>query len=1209
MERVGDQSGRTAAVLEEIVMPEFDIIEDSLPPGLSVIEASAGTGKTHTLGHLVPRLLLDGTVESVSQIVLVTYTKDAARELSQRVRQVLEQLEKGPTADEKDDVRRLREKFAGQLADGVVRRALLEIDLLRVSTIHSFCQQVLQTEGALCGLPVMPDLVADVADIAEQEFHALWESGVSGHALAAATAARFGWKFGGDLKFILNHLANHHATPVPQVDPDYTAVLRRLETVSTLFTPEIIAEIRNIFDAITDWNGDAEPQKLRNFLDDLANQPEYAADALISNLAFILSLPDWISRRKKTHQDLAQKAASCRAFGMANEIDTLCRELHWSFLLASLRAVYTAVEKRLKTGRLISYDGLIGHLHDALQNGAKAESLRSRLRERYRIALVDESQDTDPRQFGIFSKVFTGSDEHRLLLIGDPKQAIYEFRGADVNTYLEAKDDASEVFGRNQTHRAHQPLVAAWNALFTRPGSLLKEGLACEEASSALVGDRFLSVDGKKQEARMEFWVAPDSDAPRYSAEPERRNLVAAQTATKIVELLKKSTLTKVDAEGRSGQPLPVKPQDCAVLVADHYQAKAVEDALKARNVPSVRTGTDDVMASDEASDLLLLLRALDAPRRKGSRLAALATRLLGRTDIELEALAESEEVKLDEFLRWTDVFVKEGPSPAVALIDREEGVVARLAKGEDGDRRITNLRQLCDLLQAAFAECGNHPAKFLRWYEGEVSRAGGRNEAEERQIQLESDAEAVRIVTVHKAKGLQYPLVFCPFLWQAKAFTGKNKPTRYKLSRRGEDDALVDLELDPAQEAKLYRNQLEQNLRLAYVAVTRAEVAVWIHAGELCGKENGASAVDWLLRTDFLEAENSPPGADDLDLWRESAGTAGRGNRHAAGLDCLMERASTIRWHAPPPQTNEKWDTETDVVAIRPAEQAPSVPAAWRLTSYSNLTEGADGYEGAGPAARGELGESSATPATERNPFLDAAGGSKVGDAVHKWMEQWSFGKVDPSAVTKFFEAFALPKKKNAAGDEPSFNEAFGGMLGILREAVLPVFDCTIAEACPDAASSEWHFHLPLRKDRPLDPASLAGAFEQFPPHGYEGYHRMVADLKAGALKGFLHGIMDRVAVDPASGRWGIIDWKTNVLRSYDTSALREEAMESHYVLQSHLYLVALRRHLAGKAVSPPCDAWIVFLRGVARNTSDGILHIRPSDDLLSALDELFEK
>ncbi|MEI8386591.1 MAG: UvrD-helicase domain-containing protein [Verrucomicrobiota bacterium] len=1234
-------------------MAEFDIINSKIPAGLSVIEASAGTGKTYALSHLVPRLLLDGSVASIGQILLVTFTNDAARELSDRTRKVLETLHDAEHAEELKNapgVHRLRQEFPAEKRAGIIAKALLEIDQLRVSTIHSFCQQALQTEGALCGLPVMPELVASTDEIAEQALHDIWEKEVAASPLASAIAIAQDWIFDDDLKVLKKFLPSHETAPVPPVG-DLAAGANQLAGLPARFTRAVCDEVRSIQNRVTDWMKDCTPDEtgLAGLVDLLEQAPDALAPGFFRAVSEIASLPGWI---KKKNKEALQAAESCAAVKISIEACDLIKKLRWSFRIQCLGQIHQAVEDALKNSRQISYDGLIAHLHYALIKGPNKEQLARRLRERHKVALIDESQDTDPRQFGIFSAIFLDGD-HRLVLIGDPKQAIYGFRGADVNTYLDAKDQSQEIFDLTKTFRAPASLVDATNALFVRPGSLLKEGLAFHKASSGKAGDRILKIAGADQASRIEFWIAPDDSADLYSSKSKRNARISAETASEIVRILESGQLISGDKDGlESAPPENVRPGHCAVLVSDSYQAEAIEKALKDRNVPAVRAGSDDVMVSEEAADLLSILKALDDPRRKGLRFAALATRLLGRSDADLRALAGSEEAMLPEFLRWEQAALKYGPAAALALIDREEEIVVRLATGGDGDRRITNLRQLSDILQAAYLEHGNHAGKLLRWFEGEIIRAKDRSDIEERQLQLESDAEAVRIVTMHKAKGMEYPLVFCPFLWDSR-----DPKDQEKLSRRGEPDALIDTQLAATEpddngatakdrfldeltkrlqetepgiekktitavlknasasriEAALARASLEERLRLAYVAITRAQVRAWVHAGELCSSRNmiAASALDWLLRTDHLDDANfSEP---DFELWRLKAATSGRGARHQQGLELLIHSAAAqglISWKTPPAPANAGWNPNNPAAApggIIPLT-APNVPDPWYLTSFSSLTKEKDPHwepdADAQPSDQGAQTENALPP----NPFLNAAGGKVVGTAIHDWIEQWDFREPDANAVKKHLAGYAIPKLKEEPV-QPPFDEAVTGMLRILRGATLPGFDCTIAEACPEPKASEWHFHLPIRKDAPLSPQSLARIFEQHPQTGYEGYHARLAELNADGLRGFLHGFIDRLAVHPQTGQWGVIDWKTNNLgtspAAYGLPSLQKCAMDHHYFLQAHLYLVALRRYLGG--ADKIQGAWLVFLRGASAGT--GVLSIQPPGPLLAALDDLFFK
>ncbi len=1201
------QRGRGAAarVGGILVRAEFDFVTTTMPPGLSVIEASAGTGKTYSISHLVPRFLLDGTARNLGEILLVTFTNDAAGELAERVRRVLEKLAAPPIADEATSdagLHRLRREFGGRIP-GVIGRALLDLDRLGVSTIHSFCQRVLQTEGTLCGLPVVPELTPDVDAIAERALADLWETRVAGSASLSAIATARGWSVGDELWFVRAAfpLADAEFVPAPR---EFSASLAEVEDLPAMFTEAVCAEFESIVGELTAPTVKTPSEAVRRAtLDVLRGAGKFGDPGFLAAVQRVAEAEGWFNGTKQ--KPLKARAKACQAVRIAADALGLLDRIRWDFRHDYLPAIRETVAGTLRANREIGYDGIIDSLSEALR-GPLGPTLAARLRDRYKVGLIDESQDTDARQFDIFRRIFVGSDgeaalpDHRLILIGDPKQAIYAFRGADVNTYLGARDGAGEnVFALTKTFRAPEEFVRATNAFFRRPGSFLKAGLDFPEASSGLSGDwRLVAADGEPDGPRIEAWIAPDDAGDEYSTAGRRLARIGGAVATEIVRLLNGPARLERTLGDGGVETRDVAPGDFAVLTNSHREAAAMRDELRGRRVPAIRAGADDIMASDEAAELLTLLRALHEPRREGLRLAAMGTRLLGLHHGEIADLREDasgEDEWLERFLAWQSTWHRAGISAALAGMDAERGITLRLARLERGERRITNLRQLTDLLQAAGLELGPRPAHLVRWLTREIGRAGAGRPADERQQQLESDAAAVQIVTMHAAKGLEYPLVFCPFLWSAPSGGGGVK----KLARASEPPLLVDLAqpTDDAIAAAIERDALEDRLRLAYVALTRAQVKAWIYGGELAGTRSrpGPSALDWLLRS-----EAQP----DLADWRVEAATGGRGTRHAAGLAAIIRDGGgrdVIAGVAPPAVDSVPWDAPKAAGELElRALDFPSIPSAWQLTSFSGLTREQHPHGGA-PSI---LTEPPAVAGDERpaNSFFDAPGGTMVGTAIHDWIERWDFGELPRDAVGPHLKKYPLPARWPDA--KLTLAQSVEGMLIDLGRAVLPGLDLSVAEACPRPEASEWHFQLPLKGS--LSSAALA---EIFARHGEKEYAGILAALPVEELHGYLHGFLDRLA--RSGDAWGVVDWKTNrlgpTLASYGPDQLRACAMRSHYLLQTHLYLIALRRYLAGRATV--AGAWLVFLRAIDAGSSEGILHVHPSEALLDELDGLFEK
>jgi exodeoxyribonuclease V beta subunit len=1184
-------------------MPAFNIITSPIDPSLSVVEASAGTGKTYTLAHLVPRLLLEKKATSLSEILLVTFTNDAAKELAERTRRVIELLASEPAADEvvnHPHVAGLRHAFAQPNHRAIIARALGEIDRLSVSTIHSFCMNVLQTEGTLCGFPVIPELIASTDELLEESIHDLWQRRISSNPTASTLAVSLDWKIDDDLWFFRSKLSLHAARPEP-IPPDFGVIMTELESLPPQFAGEQWQQLRTILAGLS-WKKGFSASDAEKMLDALERAQRVADPGFFESLVSLSEITEYVPRKSDAEKSVWAFIDQSPLVLLARHAAEQISLARWSFRIGALSEIHREIQQSLRKSRRITYDGLIDAVATALR-GDHRDQLIARLRSRYRIGLIDESQDTDSKQFGIFSAVFLDSTNHSLVLVGDPKQAIYGFRGADLNTYLDAKATTQQHFDLSRTFRAPQPLVTAVNALFSRPFSFLNTSLGFNIASSGLQHDLLL-LDGEGNDpARIEFWVAQDGDP--YSNKKSRNNRIAGETATEILRLLQGGASIRNTSKE---EPKQVRPGDFAVLVSTGEQAAEIETALKDRGIAAVRAAGDDVMASEEAADLLAILIALEDPRRKALRFTALATRLMGRTDSQLRNLPDDDDAELEKFRTWSDLLARSGPASVLALMDREERISARLAQGDDGDRRITNLRQLGDLLQQAFSEHGNHVAKLLRWFGATVTDAKDRSELDERQIQLESDAEAVQIVTMHKSKGLEYPLVFCPFLWDFM-----DPRDHEKLSSRGQETKLVDLKLtpNPAINAAIRRSLLEERLRLVYVAITRAQVKVWIHAGK-CGGSSSENALDWVLRTDFCTPTRIPDEAN-FPAWTP--------NDHGLGIEAIKNAAGItdlIKAIDPPAIVNGRWNPRpgegVQAPAILHARTIPPIPSPWRMTSFSALTKEKNAQwspkieELPLQATMGNQ----VTPADlpPANPFLNAPGSNVVGTALHDWIEQWDFQPFEDADVHRHLSGYSFPKAKIQTGDThplPTLEDSVPAMLRELSAAILPGLDITIGQACPEPKASEWHFHLPIKGK--LSPGQLAAVFAQHPQEGFLGYAEALGRLNQDELDGFLHGFIDRLALNPSNANWGVVDWKTNRLgdqvSDYRQDKLRSCAMESHYFLQTQLYLVALRRYLGSdKLIS---GAWLVFLRGVSRGSSHGILHIPYDDALIAAIDGLF--
>lgn len=1168
---------------------EFDILNTPLPAGLSVIEASAGTGKTYAISHLVPRLLLEERVSDLSKILIVTFTNDAADELAARTRMVLEALCGPPTADEQNTspvLHALRQKFDAKKIENVIGRALLDFDRLSASTIHSFCLSVLQTDGVLCGLPVLPELSPDASDLAEEVLCDLWEELVSREANAAAVATGAKWSPRLAQRGAQALLARPLAELCPPAVPFPNAIQEVVASAMAL-TADHLQELALLLENVPAWSAKA-PGNWEALLESLGVPSLTLRCSLAKELQ---EAADWVNGRsregRQSKAQIADSAAVQWAVALFRQIEMA--EWHLQAELAG-RAQERIVEK-LRAQRRITYDGLVGVVGDALA-GSSSEALIASLRVRYQIALVDESQDTDPGQFAIFQKVFAESSAgHSLVLIGDPKQAIYAFRDADVNTYLHARDLATDrLFSLTKTFRAPEPLVQAVNAVFGAERAFHSPRISFQPATSGLAEQCLVDPSGSPG-VGLEAWIVEDPNN-RLSNEESRNTCAVEVTATEITRLLSSQATLRMAQK----EPRLLQPDDIAILVSDRRQGIAVERALRTRGVPAIRAANDDIMASEEAREMVSVLRAVREPRRTGLVKAALATRYFGRTAADLSR-AEETGRDIEQFQQWSALWESAGISTVLGTMDKAEGISLRLASLPQGERRLTNFRQLADLLHKASGECAQDPERTLVWLKcavDGVDGADGRTAIEERQMQLESDRDAVKIVTMHSAKGLEYPLVFCPFLWMSRVPKGIQKAI---LIEDDSPERTVVFHEKLCQDVNLremaQKEALEDRLRLAYVALTRAQVKVWVLAGDLGTTQ--PSALDWLLR---------PYPQQTYQDWVAGAAQPGRAARHREALKRIAQAApDSVIISRPPEIHDECWEpSEKPSSESLTAASPPEIPTGWGFTSFSQLTREKSPHAPQGDLVLSRAASSapSLMPDPNPNPFTAAPGGAAMGTALHEWIERWDFGALDQRVLDAHLEARGMGGQQGAP-----VRALFGrvaAMLEILRSTQLPELEASVAAACPDPAASEWHFQLPIREA--LDPQMLAGIFEK---HGHGEYAARLALLPVEQLRGYLHGFLDRIAFHNAT--WGVIDWKTNVLgqsaEDYCESALLQCAMDSHYLLQAHLYLTALRRFLGPDAQI--AGAWLIFLRGIQPETSRGVLTIRPATALSEDLDKLF--
>lgn len=1214
--------------------------------GSRLIEASAGTGKTYTISALYLRLVLGhgqaaafGRALPPPQILVVTFTDAATRELRDRIRARLVEAARvfraglsgadalQPACGD-DLLRQLRDDI--DRADWPARARDLELaaqwmDEAAVSTIHSWCQRMLREHafdsGSLFTQTLQTDhgeLLAEVArDYWRQHCYPLhgaaldwvmeqWQHPDSllgrvrpllGEGLAAPHDP-LGERLGRSLAqraAALEQLRQPWRDWLPELRAAYLKARGAGQVHGGKLSEKIIRERT---DALQAWcNGSGELSFKGDYFKRFTKHGLEDACANGVTLAD-LSLSDSVLAALADMETLESRLAA-----LAAPDDSALRHA------AGWIATRFAAEKRRLAE--MGFDDMLLRLDAALQ-GPNGERLAAVIREQFPVAMIDEFQDTDPLQYRIFDAIYRierNDPDSALLLIGDPKQAIYAFRGADIHTYLHARRATAGRHANLDTNfRSSHALVEAVNRVFLqaeqrtagRGAFLFREPddnpLPYLPVRAAGRKETW-QVEGREQPA-LTFWHLPGEAAlaaGTYRAE------MAARSASEIVRLL---------ALGQSGQAgfrhadglVPLTPGDIAVLVRDGGEARAIREALAQRGVRSVYlSDKDSVFASQEARDLLLWLRACAEPDVDRRLRAALATRTLGLSLAQLDELSRDErrwERWVMQFRDYRQRWQRQGVLPMLHRLLHDLALPQQLMARHDGERALTNLLHLAELLQQAAATLDGEQA--LIRHLGELLEGSG-DAADEQVLRLESDAALVRVVTIHKSKGLEYPLVFLPFVCAFRpAEAGRPQQIHDGQQRR-----LV-LQPDAQQLAQAERERLGEDLRLLYVALTRARHACWLGIADIKrgnGKDSHLhlSAIGYLLGGGAALGESAA-----LAGWIDPLLLPGASVRCPAPeadtrrLEATAAAAQTLHWRTPPRKAAEHWwiasysalrTGASEAPAQRFEDAAPDSPAAQKIADDER--EAAEVPQSVAPVA-------GAVPELHRFPR-----GPNPGTFLHGLLElagREGFAALaaDPAALRE-----QLARRCQRRGLTAWIEPLADWLLAFIREPL------ALGEGRRVALADLQHYQPELEfwfEARQVDVRLIDRLVCQ---HVLPGVARpaLSRDTLNGMFKGFIDLVFEH------DGRYYVVDYKSNWLgegdAAYSSEAMQAAVAGQRYDLQYVLYLLALHRQLRLRLPDYDYDSHIggalyLFLRG-SRAAGQGIHHARPPRALIEALDALF--
>ena len=1072
---------------------EFDVC-GPLPTGVTVLEASAGTGKTYTIAGLAARYVAEGV--PLDKLLLVTFTRIATGELRERVRERLVTVEQGlsraiagtPAGD--DPVVRLLARHRAQLHRRHLAGAVAGFDAATIATTHGFCQEVLGGLGIAGDLEPDVGFVEDLSDLADDVVDDLY-------------VRRFHRREGG-------------------------TAFRRAEAIMIARTA-----INNPTAPLVGEGSEAAQMRVRLAL-----------------------------------------------------------------------AARVELDRRKRAMAVMTYDDLVTRLVDAL-SGPAGPAAAARLRERFEVVLVDEFQDTDPAQWEIMQRAFAG-DGVTLVLIADPKQAIYAFRGADVYAYLDAARTAGDQATLPINWRSDQGLIDAHDALFSGV-KLGHEGIPYRHVraadahqppglSGAPVGTplriRALSRD------HPDLSLTPGG----LASAPSARRVIAGDLAGDVVALL--DSQARVTAQARvAAQPgaddgeaaETLRPGHLAVLVRSNRQAAEIRDALQAAGVPAVINGAGSVFETDAAREWLRLLEALERPASVVRAHSAAVTSFLGWSAERLAAASDHAEEDAPEWEQihrrlhdWARVLRTRGVASLLEAIAVDQRLPARVLAQGAGERRLTDLRHVGQLLHAAATAEQLGPTALTAWLRTRIAEAEADNADEERTRRLESDAEAVQVLTIHRSKGLEFPIVYLPFLWDTP-MPRKDKVPAFFHDVTAGDARTIDVGLEGATYER-HREQFTaeergEDLRLAYVALTRArhQAVVW-WAGSY-GSRNSPLTRLLFSRSDtgdVAPAGSSTP-SDPAVLARLT--TLADGAEGAIAVEPVRSAGAAASWNPP----------LTAVADLEARRWERALDLRWRRTSYTDITAAShDAWVGSEPEVPlladeppDEKPVAVAPAAADGDPALAAlsplAGmgvGTLVGTVVHRVMELSDFAAPDLGA-----ELAGHLTAVGAAAEIGPLGPVADGLARVVDTPLGAVLDgLRLRDVARADRLDELGFELPLAGgDTPrgwLTLGRIAALLREHLPAGdpLAVYAQRLQDPRLRQrVRGYLTGSLDLVVrlggrAEGHGERFAVLDYKTNWLGAidepltvghYHPEIVAAEMGRHHYALQALLYVVALHRFL----------------------------------------------
>jgi len=1148
--------------------------------GVNVVEASAGTGKTYAIAMLVLRFVAEFGVP-VEELLVVSYTKAATEELRSRIRSRLVEARNVLSGREKSDDESLLACLDLLPERGLALKhlelALLDMDRAAVFTIHGFCQRMLREQALESGQLFDMELTADVSQVRNELVADFWRRKMYDLSL-----------------FHCSLFLEHFSSPAELYESvKGVGVEDIIEPDDRILLDQALLQVDETRKLLGNWwhtNASAlEPCFL-----EAIEQKMFKKDLMVGfdswwqqcelfftgDSSLLPSHLSWLGEQglkkelngNKLRGD-AKKSAFLKNFPLANEkVD--------QFLATCNRAVLTmrielalelqgGLSKRLSERACLSFDDLVVSLARALE-GPQQKELQKILAGRFQVALIDEFQDTDSAQYRIFSTLFGVNKKHFLFLIGDPKQAIYKFRGADIHAYFQARRRADSLFGLEKNYRSNPLLVQAVNDLFLqRDDAFVNDQLPYYKVSAAKHPECWQLWQNGKAEAAMVYCSLPsphENGVKPWTSGVIREDLESRITG-EILDLLGGASL--VTGEGVKRR---VSAGDIAILVRTNKQAEGFQETLARASIPSVLASRKTVFETEECRELLLVAEAVASPADMSLLRTAMSCKWFGLNGRVFYKQTQDEQIMdgwMERFHDYHRLWQEKGFLTMMNSLFARESVFENLCNLPLAERKITNLMHLAELLQETENRENLSFTHTLQYLCSQMASTENRELAE---LRLESDEQAVKVVTMHAVKGLEYPIVFCPYLWYRPPFLKKEKNCiTYHDQENNQVADLGSADFHTRHEAAL-KEELAEETRLLYVAVTRASCRCYVFWADVSGVASKDSALAWLLSLN--ECKNIHEQTDRIaELCKNPSVELRLVERFAAGSQRLREK-----------------DDEQQVLQCRTFSRS-LLPGEWLMTSYSALA-------GSGHLPALYEGDEQSEDGDNSRKIYNLPLGASFGNVVHELFEDLPFAKF--AGDNDYEEDCVVQCRRfGVSVDTRQLMSLLGDVVSspIKAESGKELFH--LADLDEQDVLKEMPFYFHLREES----TERINELLAFSP--------VVQPVQERKLKGYLTGFVDLVCRH--KGKYYIMDYKTNYLGDhfcdYEKDLLVTAMHDHNYGLQYWIYTLVLHRFLMNTVPGYEYGenfggVFYLFVRGMSPELpGNGLFFDRPDISVLDAL------